>query len=157
MDRTFEDLSKDPDIVNIMNKVASKYQNSVDPDDVESIKLQTLWKCQKEYNKDKKTKFTTYLFNQLGYAFKTELKKSKKSMNVGEYSGGIIDTDNYYQDAKDMVTGLPEGVSKILEQRYLYNMTMVEIGNANGYSRETARRRLQNAIKICKKKHRELI
>ena len=67
-------------------------------------------------------------------------------MNVGEYSGGIIDTDNYYQDAKDMVTGLPEGVSKILEQRYLYNMTMVEIGNANGYSRETARRRLQNAI-----------
>ena len=32
-------------------------------------------------------------------------------------------------------------------------MTMVEIGEANGYSRETARRRLKKAIKICQKNY----
>ena len=30
-------------------------------------------------------------------------------------------------------------------------MAMVEIGKANGYSRETARRRLKKAIKTCQK------
>ena len=51
----------------------------------------------------------------------------------------------------DTISGLPEEVSKILKQRFLGNMTMVEIAKANGYSRETARRRLKTAIKICKK------
>ena len=56
----------------------------------------------------------------------------------------------------DLIGGLPDSVSNILQQRYVYNMTMVEVGKANGYSRETARRRLKNAIKICKKKNKQL-
>ena len=41
--------------------------------------------------------------------------------------------------------------AKLIRQRYLDNMTMKEIGVANGYSRETARRRVLSAVKICKK------
>ena len=37
----------------------------------------------------------------------------------------------------------------IIEQRFYHNMTMKEIGKKNGYSRETARRRLKNAVKMC--------
>ena len=50
----------------------------------------------------------------------------------------------------DILTGLDQDFKKILKQRFFDNMTMVEIGIANGYSRETARRRLKNAIKRCK-------
>ena len=32
--------------------------------------------------------------------------------------------------------------------------TMKEIGNANGYSRETARRKLLKAVKICREKNK---
>ncbi|SVB43066.1 uncharacterized protein METZ01_LOCUS195920, partial [marine metagenome] len=28
-----------------MNKVASRYKNAIDFDDIESIKMQTLWRC----------------------------------------------------------------------------------------------------------------
>ena len=53
----------------------------------------------------------------------------------------------------DMIDGLPPDIAKVLEQRFVYSMTMNEIGSANGYSRETARRRLINAIQVCKKRN----
>ena len=157
MDKAFEDLVKDPDIVNIMNKVASSFQKSMDFDEIQSIKLDTLWKCAKNYDLEKGAKFTTYLHNQLSYAFRNELKKKKCQVNLGELHSSVQQRYDYSRDAHDIVNGLPNHISRILEQRFLHNMTMVEIGKANGYSRETARRRLKNAIKICKKKHRELI
>ena len=145
MDKVFEDLVEDPDIVNIMNKVSSKFQNNIDFDDIQSVKLDTLWKCVENYDSTKGAKFTTYLHNQLNYAFRNKLKKKRPEVNLGELHTSVVGSHDYSRDAH------------ILEQRYLYNMTMVEIGKANGYSRETARRRLKNAIKICRKKHRELI
>ena len=157
MDKTFEDLVKDPDIVNIMNKVSSNFQRGMDFDEIQSIKLDTLWKCVNNYDISRGAKFTTYLHNQLNYAFRNGLKKKRPQINLGELHTSVVDKHDYSQDAHDVVNGLPNHISRILEQRYLYNMTMVEIGKANGYSRETARRRLKNAIKICKKKHREVI
>ena len=153
MDKTFEDLVKDPDIVNIMNKVSSNFQRGMDFDEIQSIKLDTLWKCVNNYDISRGAKFTTYLHSQLNYAFRNWLKKKRSQINLGELHTSVMDKHDYSQDAHDVVNGLPNHISRILEQRYLYNMTMVEIGKANGYSRETARRRLKNAIKICKKKH----
>ena len=46
---------------------------------------------------------------------------------------------------------ISDEIKNILNQRFFQNMTMVEIAKANGYSRETARRRLKTAIKKCKK------
>lgn len=157
MDKTFEDLVKDPDIVNIMNKVSSNFQRGIDFDEIQSIRLDTLWKCVNNYDETRGAKFTTYLHSQLNYAFRNWLKKKRSQINLGELHTSVMDKHDYSQDAHDVVNGLPNHISRILEQRYLYNMTMVEIGKANGYSRETARRRLKNAIKICKKKHREVI
>ena len=157
MDKTFEDLVKDPDIVNIMNKVSSNFQRGMDFDEIQSIRLDTLWKCVNNYDETRGAKFTTYLHSQLNYAFRNWLKKKRSQINLGELHTSVMDKHDYSQDAHDVVNGLPNHISRILKQRYLYNMTMVEIGKANGYSRETARRRLKNAIKICKKKHREVI
>ena len=50
----------------------------------------------------------------------------------------------------DIINGLEPETANILEQRFYENMTMKEIGRRNGYSRETARRKLKNAIKTCK-------
>ena len=157
MDRVFEDLVEDPDIVNIMNKVVSKFQKGLDLDEIQSVKLETLWKCVENYDTSKGAKFTTYLHNQLNYAFINKLKKKKSHFNLGEINSSIIDDRDHSHDAHDVMNGLPNDISQILHQKYFYNMTMVEIGKANGYSRETARRRLKNAINICKKKHRDLI
>ena len=67
MDKSFEDLVEDPDIVNIMNKVSCNFQRGLDFDEIQSIKLDTLWKCVKNYDTSKGAKFTTYLHNQLNF------------------------------------------------------------------------------------------
>ena len=157
MDKSFEDLLKDPNIVNIMNKVSLRYNRHFHADDIESAQMLTLWKCVENFDESKGAKFTTYLHNQLNYAFKSELKNQRPDHHLGDIHPDVKQKEGYSIEVHDLVSGLPNHISRILEQRFLYNMTMVEIGRANGYSRETARRRLRNAIKICKKKHHDLI
>ena len=168
---SIEDLLKDSNVVNIMNAVANRYSKSIDSDEIESIKMITLWKCRDKYDPDRGAKFTSYLYQQLSFAFKNELKKKKKMVYLDNLSldfigctGGksrqrYLDAPTQIASARmnsslefsDTLNGLPEDVSNILQQRFISNMTMVEIAKANGYSRETARRRLKRAIKICKK------
>ena len=155
-----EKLLKDSDIVNIMNAVANRYSRSIDRDEIESIKMITLWKCKNKYDPTRGAKFTSYLYQQLNFAFKNELKKKKQMLYLDNFQLDFIKCDregnrSNHGDAgrefTDVLTGLPDEVSSILKQRFLGNMTMVEIAKANGYSRETARRRLKKAVKICKK------
>jgi len=148
-------LLKDSNIVNIMNAVANRYSRSIDRDEIESIKMITLWKCRDKYDPTRGAKFTSYLYQQLSFAFKNELKKKKQMFYLDNFQLDFVKCDSKYQDTgrefTDILTGLPDEVSSILKQRFLGNMTMVEIAKANGYSRETARRRLKKAVKMCKK------
>ena len=78
MDSKMRQLLSDPNILGIMNAVGSKYR-SIDPDQLESIKLNTLWECAKKYDPKRGTKFTSYLYQNLVYAFKNELKRISES------------------------------------------------------------------------------
>ena len=150
-----EKLLKDSNIVNIMNAVANRYSRSIDRDEIESIKMITLWKCRDKYDPTRGAKFTSYLYQQLSFAFKNELKKKKQMLYLDNFQLDFVKCDSKHKDTRreftDVLTGLPDEVSGILKQRFLGNMTMVEIAKANGYSRETARRRLKKAVKMCKK------
>ena len=61
-----------------------------------------------------------------------------------------MDHRNFNTGIGYLVEGMPEKPAKVLQQRYVDNMTMNEIGRENGYSRETARRRVISAIQLCK-------
>jgi RNA polymerase sigma factor (sigma-70 family) len=155
MDKNIENYLKDKNILNIMNKVSFPYKNNIDYDEIDSIKMDILWDCINKYDPARGSKFTSYLYQQLSFAFRSKVKKKKR-----EYSSEFVrdntpclktESDmNYY----DMLEGLPVDVSSIIKQRYMENMTMKEIGSANGYSRETARRKLIKAVKICKEKNK---
>lgn len=151
----FDEVLNNEYVKGVLNKVSSFYKKSIDHDDIDSICMTTLWKCVQNFDKSKGAKFTTFLYNQLGFAFKNELKKIKKTISLQDITADCVKPTTT-DSMDDLIGGLPDSVSKILQQRYVYNMTMVEVGKANGYSRETARRRLQHAIKICKKKHKNL-
>ncbi|MAR65961.1 MAG: hypothetical protein CL833_01795 [Crocinitomicaceae bacterium] len=150
MDKTFEEKWESSDVQNIMNKVANRYRTAIDFDDIESIKMQTLWRCIDRYDPEKGTKFTSYLYQQLSFAFKNKLKKKRREYNV-ETLESVDRKAEYSMQVKDMITGLEPEYADVLNKRFYYNMTMQEIGKSNGYSRETARRRLKTALKICKK------
>tara|TARA_R100001377_G_scaffold82682_1_gene63322 strand:- start:97 stop:582 length:486 start_codon:yes stop_codon:yes gene_type:complete len=154
-------LLKDSNVVNIMNAVSNRYNRSIDRDELESIKMITLWKCIDKYDPTRGAKFTSYLYQQLSFAYKNELKKKKQMLYLDGLQLDFIKSDSVYRDTSrefmDALIGLPKDVSDILKQKYVGNMTMVEIARANGYSRETARRRLKRAIKICRKSNGQLV
>lgn len=138
----------DSNVSNIMNKVANRYRRNIDVDEIESIKMNTLWKCIEKHDENK-SKFTSFLYSQLSFALKNKVKKKKL-----EYNSPSIEKEDFKavvsMEYTDIVSGLPEETREILNQRFYQNLTMKEIGKINGYSRETARRRLKNAINLCK-------
>lgn len=164
MDKTIDECLKNQDILNIMKTVSGKFTYSIDQDELSSISMLTLWKCIQKYDNKRGAKFTSYLYQQLSYAFKNELKKKKKVCEYlvdGSSGGSPINLATSQQreverlsdvrlQAEQLLSGLPQGVKEILEQRFFYRMTMAEIAEENGYSRETARRRLKKAVDVCR-------
>ena len=63
---------KDPNILNIMSSVSNRYSKNIDLDQIDSIKLNTLWECVKKYDSSKGAKFTSFLYQMLDYSFKNE-------------------------------------------------------------------------------------
>ena len=62
MDKTFNEAVNNVDYKRIMDKVCSKYSRSVDPDDLSSMRLNTLWDCVKKYDPERGMKFSSYLY-----------------------------------------------------------------------------------------------
>tara|TARA_R110000824_G_scaffold274367_1_gene463069 strand:- start:894 stop:1376 length:483 start_codon:yes stop_codon:yes gene_type:complete len=157
MDKNIEVYLKDKNILNIMNKVSFPYKNNIDYNEIDSIKMDVLWNCINKYDKNRGSKFTSYLYQQLSFAFRSKVKKKKKEFptcSIMLENNTICHKTQSDMNYYDILEGLPIDVSCIIKQRFLENMTMKEIGSANGYSRETARRKLLKAVKICKEKNK---
>lgn len=149
MDSKMSQLLSDPNVIGIMNAVASRYR-TIDPDQVDSIKLNTLWECAKKYDPERGTKFTSFLYQNLNFAFKNELKKKAREFATDTLENSTPDLSI---DNTDIFDGIPSEYADLIKQKYIYNMTMKEIGKINGYSRETARRKVAKAVKIYKNKN----
>ena len=144
----------DGSIIAIMNSVCNRYRRSIDLDQIDSIKNNILWKCVNTYDESLGAKFTSYLYQQISFACRNELKKKNKEFCTENISQNTIDPKAYYGGSiSEVVDGLPKESADIIVQRFIYNMTMIEIAKANGYSRETARRKVSKAVKIYKQKN----
>ena len=174
IDVIFEEKWNCTDIQNIMYKVTNSYRAKIHDDDIESTKMETLWRCLLKFDESRGSKFTSYFYQQLSYAMKnlwkveskhsptylsdtTSDKGSNKNTKLVKNNAESLDIESQkdvnmenHMECIDIVTGLKDEYNKLLNQRFYRNMTMKEIGRENGYSRETARRKLKNAIKYCK-------
>ena len=161
----FDGYYNDPHIRKIMAKSASRFRHSFDEDESNSIQAEWLWHSIRKYDKNKATKFSSYLFGQVAYGFRIKLKERKKRTNfvcLSAYSDSNPDAVNEVfssmdgftlkncNEVKDFMMDLPPDLKSILNQRFFHKMTMEEIGAKNGYSRETARRKINSAIEFCK-------
>ena len=150
MDKTFEEALNNIDNIKVMNKVCTKYFAALSADDLYSLKLTTLWKCLNKYDPSKKTKFTTFLYQQLDYAIRNTLKKKKREFNCRQLEKSIDAVDNI----DHVLDGLSDEYTVLIKQKYVYGMTMEEMGRQNGYRRATARRRFKTALKSFEKINR---
>lgn len=144
----FEEAYLNKDYSRIMHKVCNKYRKFLDEDDAESLRMHTLWECCEKYDPShpKKAKFTSFLYDRLKCRIRNHLKRKKREKTNLEieipYSNNTLEFD--------VLNSLNSEEKNILYQVYTHNMTLEEIGESNGYSRETARRKLKKVKAKCR-------
>lgn len=148
--KTIEECLNDTSIKSIIRTVECRYKSSIDIDDISSISHETLWRCINKFDASRNAKFTSYLYQQLNFAFKNQLKKDSKNKSYSTDSIEKSFSEDVRLEAMDMLNSMPEDLGTVLRQRFIDNMTIQEIGTTNGYSRETARRRIKKAFRKCR-------
>jgi RNA polymerase sigma factor (sigma-70 family) len=153
---TMEEALQNKEFKRIIHSASAKYVKYLDPDDLHSLQMVTLWECLEKYDETAKMKFVTYLYTKIGYAIKNLIKKNKRNPfyteNTHLLEDSSIGASSIVRNKARVHQALfnsSDTDRELLEQRFYSNMTIKEIGEKNGYSKETARRKIQQALKKC--------
>lgn len=151
IDTKIEKAMKDKNIVKIMNRASNSFKNQLDCDSIHTCQINALWKAFVNFNPEKKTKFTTYLYNGVYIECIKEVKflnKSKKC-NKKMHDNILVSSDNsLFVDIMDELDSSEER-DLILDK--LMNMTIDEMAKKRNSNRETVRKKLKNTIGKLKK------
>lgn len=147
----------------ILGKASSMYIKSLNRDELLSCELEAMWKTLQYHEEGKGNKFTTSLWTFTVWACNNLLREKKKKRNRVLVTTSIpienIDIPVEYDTIdSDYITECFKKLNNkelelVLRQYYLESHTMEEIGKLNGYSKETARKKISKGLakmrKIC--------
>lgn len=147
----------------VTNKVLSFYKNQIDSETLKSLGLQGLWRCLQFHDPKRENKFTTSLWRFVTWACESEIKRlstkknseTRKKIKYTDMNFDYVGNDLKQEFAIDIFTDIDEILdteySEILKLRFQKGMTLEEIGNEFGYTKEAARQKLNNALIQVKK------
>ena len=156
--KRFEEAINNDYYKKIMHKVCNEYlKGMATKDEIKSLIMNTLWNCIQKFDDQKKVKFSSYLYrsiqNNSRRIYKSKAKEFRNIEYIENYHS-IPDNDfKNKQEVRDIlmsVVDLNPELHNILVQKFYYNMTNKEIGEANGYGKEAARKKLKKAIELCR-------
>jgi RNA polymerase sigma factor (sigma-70 family) len=156
--KRFEEAINNDYYKKIMHKVCNEnLKGMATKDEIKSLIMNTLWNCIQKFDDQKKVKFSSYLYrsiqNNSRRIYKNKAKEFRNIEYIENYHS-IPDNDfKNKQEARDIlmsVVDLNPELHNILVQKFYYNMTNKEIGEANGYGKEAARKKLKKAIELCR-------
>ena len=71
----FLEAYRNLDNTRIMNKVCSRYRNTIPHDEIERCKLVALWEAMKAFDPNGGRKFTSFLYNRIDWECKKEIQR----------------------------------------------------------------------------------
>ncbi len=165
-DKTFEEACQNLDNLKIMSSaIASSGTTCIlSHEELHSCKLLALWRTLQTWSIEEfpNVKFTTFLFKHVRWQCYYQAHIATKYFNthksfadytenieekVGECNFSLEDRLAMYEALED----IPDKIMNIIKQRFYNDMTFKEIGKANGYSHETARKHVICAIESVRK------
>ena len=154
----FKDAIENEYYKKIMYKVCSENLKGIcTKDEMKSIMMSTLWGCIQKFDPSKKVKFSSYLYRSMQNNSRRVYKKKQKYSKDQEYIENFHNVAKHDNDAKNeardilmSVQDLNPELHKILIQKFYYGMTNKEIGEENGYGKESARKKLKKALELCR-------
>lgn len=150
IDTKIENALKDKNIVNIMNKASKSFMRQLDEDTIYTCKLNALWKAFVNFKPEKKTKFTTYLYNGVYIECIKEIKFKNKSKAKSKLHDNILVKDNPYF-LIDILDEFDNDYDKELIMDKIKNMTIDEMAKKRNTNRETTRKKLKKLVSKLQK------
>ena len=148
-----EKALKDKDITKIMNKASKRFNNTLDKDSIYTCQINALWKSFLNFKPNKNTKFTTYLYRGVFI----ECLKEVKFLNKSKPCSGKLH-DNLYSRGDDsslmfeILDEIDSDEDREIVLDRVSKMTINEIAQKNGVSRETVRKKLKKVTDTFRKK-----
>lgn len=164
--QTFNQAYQNLDNLKIMSSAITSSGTTciLTTEELESCKLIALWKTLQSWSAEDfpNVKFTTFLFKHVRWQcyFQAHIvtrynKHHKPIVDYSEYLNKRENNSSFSLEDKLAIDEALNQVSEkeldIIEQRFFQQMTLKEIGKANGYSYETARVHVGNAVNSIKK------
>ena len=144
--------SKDPleekDVLCIIRKATATFSSYLSEDEICTCSMNALWKALNKYNKEKRTKFTTYLYKGVVMECLTQKKFNSNKGSVGRIHNNITDGKDYTSHI-DMIDEINSSCEdpELIYDRFYKNMTIKEIANIRGVCGETIRIKIKKNLK----------
>jgi DNA-directed RNA polymerase specialized sigma24 family protein len=154
LDKKMDEAWKSKDIQKIMGKACRKFANQLNPDELENVKLNALWKCFINFDQSKNIKFTTYLYK---IVFIECLKHNAFNRKHSKYNNNILHHNishkgNLESLIIDIMDEAQDEEERQLLLEKLQNYTIQEMSDKRPISRETVRKKLKNITKKIRSK-----
>jgi len=159
-DEEFRAALANKDNENVIKSITRKFLGQLTADEAHACGLKGLWRALQYYREEFKQKFTTSLYRFVVWECNREVKrvmgagKSRPHQlleNDADYNKLAVDSIKTFgsDDIEHVMVRMeslhPEH-KRVVQQYFLQNLTMEQIGQANGYSKETARQKLNHAV-----------
>lgn len=138
----YEAALNNKDNIMIMHSAGAGFLSILDADELHRCKLMALWKALQAWEEDRGTKFTGFLYQQVKWECLKNIHQNKtRDIQMDYVELAVLpDTPMY-----ELLDGLSDDLKDMVEKRYVYGMTLREIGNEYGFCYETIRKRLKKA------------
>tara|TARA_B100001778_G_scaffold331885_1_gene337110 strand:- start:2114 stop:2596 length:483 start_codon:yes stop_codon:yes gene_type:complete len=152
IDMNIKKALSDKDITKIMIKASNSFKSQLDVDEIHTCKLNALWKAIKNFNPDKNTKFTTYLYQGVFIECLKELKFKQKSKVCNKKLHNNVPSINADLLVVDLLDEAKTKEERDLIIDKISNKTINEMAQTRTYSRETVRKKLKKIAANMKDK-----
>ena len=143
----FNTAYRNKEYKSVLQKAVRRFKLNIPHDDLCRCKLMALWKALQRFDPNRKTRFTSYLYRKTVWECLDYLAAVKRDRHVRHDNIYNITKTPKYNRFEVMIEGLSQEYQNIMRQKFVDQMTLHEIGRANGYSYETARQKIAKAIK----------
>lgn len=149
-DAEYEEAQENINYKKIMHAASGRFKKIIPPNELKRCKLMGLWEALRRFDPSYNRKFTSYLYDQVKYQCLKYISMNSRWTAECISNQYDFEAPSENKDLKMVLTMLTPEEQELINQRFIMRMTLKEIGEANGYSHEIARRRINDIIKILK-------
>lgn len=154
---TYEDVINDKDCARVIKSITNRFTPYMDEDDIQSlINFAIMDTCRKyDPNHSLNVRFTTFLHQQISFKLSSFLYKSKKKylkhkkfIKEAMYSFNEFDSSQIEYNA--IVSLLNEEDKVFIEDKFINNLSTIEMSEKYKISQEEVRKRYKKIIHLIK-------